>query len=425
MDFVPSESKGDINTYEYELTQIAPNILIKKDSPMSEPTSSATFAAAHAAGDTPDDWGRLAMACVTQLGPVAERADLGFVYVTDALAGHLPQIVALLRQSSGVKSWSGTVGVGIAASGIEYFDRPALAVLVASLPPDAWRLIPNVERDSSPLDAVKALDSVRDWARAQAAGPLSGPPLGVVHADPRNPHLPQIVSGLADAVSGFLVGGLASSRGAMDQVAGHEVVHGGVSGVLFAPGVAVATGLSQGCSPIGPTRTVTAARQNVLFEIDGRPALDVFKQDIGEVLARQLQKTAGYIHAAFPVTGDDTGDYLVRNLVGIDPERGWLAVGEHVAAGDRILFVRRDRAAAEEDLVRMVRRLKRGVAGAPKAGLYFSCVARGPNMFGPDSAELSILRRELGEFPLVGMFCNGEISKNRLYGYTGVLTLFL
>jgi small ligand-binding sensory domain FIST len=161
------------------------------------------------------------------------------------------------------------------------------------------------------------------------------------------------------------------------------------------------------------------------MEIDGRPALEVFKEDIGEILARQLQKVAGYIHAAFPVTGADTGDYMVRNLVGIDLERGWVAVGDEVETGDRILFVRRDRAAAEEDLVRMIQRLKRSTSGAPKAGLYFSCVARGPNMFGPDSAELNILRRELGDFPLVGMFCNGEISNNRLYGYTGVLTLFL
>jgi small ligand-binding sensory domain FIST len=143
------------------------------------------------------------------------------------------------------------------------------------------------------------------------------------------------------------------------------------------------------------------------------------------VLARQLQKVSGYIHAALPVTGADTGDYLVRNLIGIDPERGWLAIGEQVTAGDRILFVRRDRAAAEEDLVRMIRRVKRGTAAAPKAALYFSCVARGPSLFGPDSAELNILQRELGDLPLVGMFCNGEISHNRLYGYTGVLTLFL
>jgi len=381
------------------------------------------FAAAHARGETGTDWGRLALDCVTQLGPAADRADLGFLYVTDALAAHLPKIVALLRQSTGVKTWAGSVGVGIAATGVEYFDCPAMAVLVASLPKDAWRLIPNLERDD-PEAAGAALAAVKQWVDAQPSGPLTGPPFGVVHADPRNPELPRLVTGLADAVSGFLVGGLASSRGAMDQVAG-EVVRGGVSGVLFAPHVAIATGLSQGCSPIGPVRTVTAARQNVLFEIDGRPALEVFKSDIGEVLARQLEKVAGYIHAAFPVTGDDTGDYLVRNLIGIDPERGWLAVGEQVSPGDRILFVRRDRAAAEEDLVRMIRRLKRGAAAAPKAGLYFSCVARGPNMFGPDSAELGILRRELGDLPLVGMFCNGEISKNRLYGYTGVLTLFL
>lgn len=386
---------------------------------MTESLPEPKFAAAHAVGETAAEWGRLALACLEQLGPAVAHAGLGFVYVTDALAAHLADIVALLRQSSGVTSWSGTVGVGIAASGVEYFDRPAMSVLVASLPNDAWRLIPNVERNAATLAALTA------WARAQTSGPLSAPPLGVVHADPRNPHLPKLVTDIADAVSGFLVGGLASSRGAMDQVAGDEVVHGGVSGVLFAPAVAVATGLSQGCSPIGPVHTVTAARQNVLFEIDGRPALEVFKEDIGEVLARQLQKVAGYIHAAFPVTGDDTGDYLVRNLVGIDLERGWLAVGDQVAAGDRILFVRRDRAAAEEDLVRMIRRLKRGVSGTPKAGLYFSCVARGPNMFGPDSAELNILRRELGDFPLVGMFCNGEISNNRLYGYTGVLTLFL
>lgn len=384
----------------------------------------ANFAAGHAQGETDADWGRLTLDCVSQLGPAADRAELGFLYVTDALAAHLPKIVALLRQSTGVKTWAGSVGVGIAASGAEYFDCPAMAVLVASLPNDAWRLIPNLERDD-PQVGVGPLAAVKQWADAQASGPMSGPPLGVVHADPRNPQLSQLVTGLADAVSGFLVGGLASSRGAMDQVAGETVVRGGVSGVLFAPNVAIATGLSQGCSPIGPVRNVTAARQNVLFEIDGRPALDVFKQDIGEVLARQLEKVAGYIHAAFPVTGDDTGDYLVRNLIGIDPERGWLAVGERVAPGDRILFVRRDRAAAEEDLVRMIRRLKRGTAAPPKAGLYFSCVARGPNMFGPDSAELAILRRELGDFPLVGMFCNGEISKNRLYGYTGVLTLFL
>jgi small ligand-binding sensory domain FIST len=385
-------------------------------------TAAPSFVHAHAAAEPAAalDWGRLTLDCVTQLGAAAQTARLGFIYVTDPLAPHLAQILALLRQSTGVCNWAGSVGMGVLVTGTEYFERPAIVVMVATLPDSSWQLIPNLSDGLAPLAAAQ------DWLATATAGPLGGMPLAVVHADPRHPRLPELIGELAGAVSGFLVGGLASAAGdgALDQVAG-QVVRGGVSGVLFAPGVAVATGLSQGCSPIGPVRTITAARQNVLIEIDGRPALDVFKEDIGEILARRLERVAGYIHAAFPVTGSDTGDYLVRNLVGIDPQRGLLAVGEQVTSGDRILFVRRDRAAAEEDLVRMIARLKRNAAGPPKAGLYFSCVARGPNLFGPDSAELKILQRELGEFPLVGMFCNGEMSHNRLYGYTGVLTLFL
>jgi small ligand-binding sensory domain FIST len=232
------------------------------------------------------------------------------------------------------------------------------------------------------------------------------------------------VEALARDLSTFLVGGLASSRGAMDQVAG-RVVQGGVSGVMLAPSVGVVAGLTQGCSPIGPTHSVTAGQQNVIFEFDGRPALDVFKEDIGEVLARKLERVGGYIHVAFPVAGSDTGDYVVRNLIGIDPQRGWIAIGDAATVGASLFFVRRDRDAAERDLVRMLTALKRRLEAPPRAGLYFSCIARGPNLFGPDSAEIAILRRELGDFPLAGMFCNGEISNDRLYGYTGVLALFV
>jgi small ligand-binding sensory domain FIST len=369
----------------------------------------AEFAVGHAGaeGEAETLWGRLVVDCVAQLGPLAARAELGFVYVTDHLVGRLGEITALLRQSTGIKSWVGSVGIGISATGTEYFDRPALVVLAASLPPNSWRLL------TDPEDAER-----------RNAAPMAAPSFAVVHADPRKPDLEESVAGLAEAMGGFLVGGLPSSRGALDQVAG-GIVRSGMSGVVFEPDLGIVTGLSQGCSPIGPVRTITGAQQNVLFEIDGRPALDVFKEDIGEVLARKLERVAGYIHAAFPVAGSDTGDYLVRNLIGIDVERGWLAVGEQAAIGDRLLFVRRDRQAAEEDLVRMLQRVKRGCTRPPRGGLYFSCVARGPSLFGAESAELRLVQRELGDVPLAGMFCNGEISNNRLYGYTGVLALFV
>ncbi len=159
--------------------------------------------------------------------------------------------------------------------------------------------------------------------------------------------------------------------------------------------------------------------------LDGRPALEVFNEDIGEVLARDLSRTAGYIFAGLPIEGSDTGDYLVRNLVGIDPENGYVAIGELVDPGQRLMFCKRDTATARKDLNRMLNDLKRSLVRPPRGGLYFSCLGRGAGLFGPGSAELGTISAALGEVPLVGFYANGEICHDRLYGYTGILTLFL
>ncbi|MBT7506966.1 MAG: histidine kinase, partial [Rhodospirillales bacterium] len=117
-------------------------------------------------------------------------------------------------------------------------------------------------------------------------------------------------------------------------------------------------------------------------------------------------------------------DYMVRNLVALDPERGWLAIAGNVTPGDRIIFVRRDPASAREDMDRMLNDMKSRIPGEPKGGLYFSCVARGPNMFGAQGEEARMIHNILGDVPLVGFFGNGEVSDARLYAYTGVLALF-
>ena len=210
----------------------------------------------------------------------------------------------------------------------------------------------------------------------------------------------------------------------MDQVA-IDVTDGGVSGVLFASSVPVATGLTQGCSPIGPVHEVTRSRENVILQLDSRPAFEVFREDIGELLARNLARIEGYVHAAIPVAGSDTGDYTVRNLLGVYPEQGWVSIGERIGVGDRVMFVRRDGASAMADLKRMVADTRRRAGTAPRAALYYSCVARGPNLFGEGSVELRTISGALGDVPLIGFFANGEISNDRLYGYTGVLTLIL
>ncbi len=345
------------------------------------------------------------------LEPRPGRQFLGFLYVTDALAEDLGSIVSYLRQKTGVHHWIGSVGMGICATGHEYFNQPALAVLVVELPQDGFRLLESL---NSP-DTLPA--EISSWAKSRESR------FAIVHGDPRNGEIPEIIAALADQLNGFLVGGLTSSRGELSQISG-RVCDGGVSGVLLAEDVPIVTALSQSCMPIAPRHQITACEENVLIELDGRPALEVFKEDIGDLLTRDLQRVAGYIFAALPIAHSDTGDYLVRNLAGIDVERQLVAIGEIVETGQSVQFCRRDAQAAEADLVRMLSDLKKRAATPPKGGVYFSCLARGPNMFGDASQELKIIERELGDVPLVGFFCNGEISHGRLYTYTDVLTLF-
>lgn len=394
------------------------------DTPTNATLPDVFFKAASATGSDPTgaDWGQLVKACLDELGPV-EGCTLGFLYITDALAEHATSIVTLLRGVTGIRDWVGTVGIGVCANDEEFFDQPAIAVMAARLPPDSFRLFPVVSGDLEPL-------------RRMAGGWLDkhGASLALVHADPRHQDLAGLVATLADSTSGFLVGGLSASRAEFPQftipgntatMVSGPVGDGGVSGVLFAPTLAVATGLSQGCTPIGPMRTITAAEDNVILEIDGRPALDVFKEDIGEILARDLRRVSGYIFAGLPIQGSDTADYLVRDLIAIDPRAGWISVAHRVQSGQPILFTRRDQQSAEADMRRMLANLKKRVKTTPKGAIYVSCIARGPSLFGDGSQELAMIRETFGDIPLAGFFASGEISHNRLYGYTGVLTLFL
>ena len=367
------------------------------------------FHHAHAGGAT----GAAAIeACLARLGPTLPAQGLGMLYVTDAIGEQLPAALDLLKRATGLDEWVGSVGIGICATGREYFDEPAAAVMIADLEQQSYRVFDTIRDDLGEFSR----DNGAWIARALAH-------FGIVHADPRNQRTADIVADLADELDGFLVGGLSSSRAVPAQIAG-GVTEGGVSGVLLSETVAVATALSQSCMPIGQTHEITDCRANILIELDGRPALDVFKEEIGETLAGDLRQVGGLIFAALPVAGSDTGDYLVRNIIGFDVDRGLVGIGELVERGALVQFCRRDATAAEHDLGRMVDSVKRRAGAEPRGGLYFSCLARGPNMFGEASQEMRLIERALGDVPVVGFFCNGEISHNRLYGYTGVLTLF-
>jgi small ligand-binding sensory domain FIST len=373
---------------------------------------SARFAAASVAGDP----ATLAAQCVAAL-PVVDGATQGILYTTEPAASALPEITRALAVHTGIRSWVGGVGLGVCSAATEIFEEPAAVVMTAALPPDDFRI----------FAATK--DPGADLPRAHS-GWIAGtqPVLALVHADPRCPDVQKAAVDTASASGAYLVGGLVSHRCPNPLLAQTSEADGlganGVAGLMLAPGVAVATALTQGCMPIGPVRRIDEARDNVVMVIDGRPALAVFCEDIGPELAKDLRGVGGLIFAGLPVTGSDTGDYLVRNLVAIDPGRGWVVLGAEVAPGDPILFCRRDPESAKRDMSRMVRQLAGRLNGPPKAGIYVSCVARGAALFGDAGVETGLIRETFGEFPLIGFFANGEISRDRLYGHTGVLTLF-
>jgi small ligand-binding sensory domain FIST len=373
---------------------------------------SAQFAAVAAVGDPAS----LAEQCIAGMRAV-DGANLGFLYLTEPAAPVLPELLRALTGHTGIESWVGGVGLGICSANKEIFDQPAAVAMTAGLPAEAFRIFSATDDPGSDLPR-------RHAAWMETAGPI----LALVHADPRCPDLPKAAIEIAAASGAFLVGGLVSHRCAGPLLARTPGENGfggnGVAGLMLAPAVAVATGLTQGCMPIGPVHRIDEARDNVVTVIDGRPALAVFAEDIGPGLASDLRRVGGLIFAGLPVAGSDTGDYLVRNLLAIDPGRGWLVLGAEVMPGDTIVFCRRDPESARRDMARMVRQLAGRLSGPPKAGIYISCVARGAALFGDPGVETQLIREGLGEFPLIGFFANGEISRDRLYGHTGVLTLF-
>lgn len=370
---------------------------------MSQP-----FPYAHVTGS---DWRSICDQALEHL-PADPPGALAFIYIADSLAGETDRIVDYLRSRSGVAHWVGSVGQGLCSTGLETYDEAAIAVMLTDLSADDFRVIPSINSNPAPW-----LQDIAAWREQHMAS------VAIVHGDPGHGAVPETIESLADQLQGFLVGGLSSAENLQVQIA-DKAVGAGLSGVLLSARVSLSSGHSQGCTLIGSRHTITESNQNLIAELDGRKALDVFKAEIGEELAANLRQVGGLIFAALPVEGSDTRDYLVRNLVGIDPDRGLLAIGDLAPKGSSIQFARRDTETARADLVHMIETLKERLPGPPKGALYHTCLGRGRHQFGEDSAELKLVREHLGEVPLVGFYANGEISHRRLYGYTGVLSVF-
>ncbi|QYY25365.1 FIST N-terminal domain-containing protein [Diaphorobacter sp. MNS-0] len=381
----------------------------------------------------------------------ASAPTLGLLYITDHYADDAAALLDLLRRElPTVTDWAGAVGVGVAGNNVEYFDEPALSLMLCDLPRAHYRVFSGV----APL------------AHGDAAGVGFAAHTALVHADGQTPELADLVAEMAGRTSsGYLFGGVVASRGAQVQLAlpaggeGDGVLHGGLSGVAFDAQVELVSRVTQGCQPIGAQAAITAAQDNVVLELDGEPALDVLLDTLGVTLQGDAQAAlravratlAGLEDADAPQrqrTGHFGADTRVRHIVGLDATRSGVALGDHVEVGMRLAFCQRNVGAARADLMRICAEIREELSpqleeaqALPAAGsaphaepaggrricgaLYVSCSGRGGPHFGGPSAELQIVRHALGDVPLAGFFAGGEIAAHRLYGYTGVLTVFV
>jgi small ligand-binding sensory domain FIST len=363
---------------------------------------------------------------------------LGFVYLTDHFAPRAAGVLEALRDKWPTAAWAGAIGIGVSASGVEYFDEPALVLMLAALPQQHFQIFSGAR----PLNVIE-------------------PYTALVHADPGTLELAEMVDEMSQRTgSGYLFGGVASSRiGAPElplQIA-DGLFGGGLSGVGFTRDVPIVSRVTQGCQPVGPVRRITDCERNVVLALDGEPALACLLSDLHADPAHpraalpKLRNTLAGLSddpARSARTGAFGPEVRVRHLIGIDPGRQAVVIADSVRPGMQLAFCQRDVEAARRDLVRICSEIREelepdvlpleaamalrgaGADSAPAAtariagALYVSCTGRGGPHFGAPSAELATLRHALGDVPLAGFFAAGEIANRHLYGYTGVLTVF-
>lgn len=362
-----------------------------------------------------DDLETVLQACLQQLPNCPEGANLGFIYVSDAIADALNGILHHCKITSGIEHWVGALGVGIIGDRREIYDQPAISLLLCQFDDEAFHIIEAARNEEEIANNRTPQDTDTCFA--------------FIHADGYQENTQQLITALASSMNNcFIAGGYTSSRSKQLHVA-DEISFDSLSGVVFSGNVPVITNLSQGCSPLGDRHAITQSEKNVALSLDHRPALDVLYDDIGEVLSRDIASASAYILAGLCIPGSDNNDYLVRALVGIDEKQKIFAVNDLLGNSDEMLFCRRDGNTATQDMMDMLTKLKKRLdaqhIARPRGGVYVSCLGRGREQFGDDSEEVRMIHEVLGDFPLTGFFANGEIHNNRVYGYTGVLTLFL
>ena len=361
------------------------------------------------------------------LAPLGGRpADLVFLFVSPQHEDVQRAIIDVATERVEGATVLGCSAGGVIGAMREIEDAPAVVAWAASLPGigvQPFRLTFQREDDHAIIEGLEDLPSPGDEpVMVMLADPFSFP------ADVLLDHLNDTSAGIP-IVGGMASGGLEAGRNSL--YFNDEILRDGAVGAILTGG-GMATVVSQGCRPVGRTYAVTRAERNVLFEMGGAPAMTRIEELYAESTDRDQLLIRRGLHVGSAITETKPelgrGDFLVRNVVGVDRDTGAIAISDVVEVGRTVQFQVRDAESAREDL-RLVLERERSARPSDVAGaLLFSCNGRGSALFGQPDHDVSAVRRAFGDVPVAGFFAAGEIGpvagKNFLHGFTASILLF-
>jgi small ligand-binding sensory domain FIST len=366
------------------------------------------------------------------LGQLAgQQPDLVLLFVSPhhaAVYDFAPRLVSAAFGKTAVVL--GCSAGGVIGGGVEVEREPAVTVTAAVLPDVELEVFGCDQSDLPDVDAPREA-----WQRALGVG-AGVQTHWLLFPDPFSIDTNSLISGLDRAFpGGTRIGGLASGGGGAGQNAlflGASTRRQGIVGVAMRGNLQVDTIVAQGCRPIGEPMFITSCKGNILRELDGRPAFEKLSHLVEELSPQDRELARHSLFLGIVMRRDlqeyGRGDFLVRNLVGADPDSGALAIGAMLENGAVVQFHLRDAETSADDLEQMLERHVKEGHTAPSGALLFSCLGRGEQLYGEANHDSEMFRRRIGAVPLGGFFCNGEIGpvqgQTFLHGYTSAFALF-
>ncbi len=381
--------------------------------------------------DTDDDLGKAVHLSAERIRHRMDgrSADLVVAFVTSGHRAVWDALPGLLADAFPGATRVGCSGGGALAGGREIEGKPAVAVVAASLP----------DVEVAPVRIPATLGASPEAAAALWSKRLNGlgsPSAMLLLPDPFSCHASHLVEGLDLALPGVVaVGGLASggrTKGENLLFADGELFSDGGVAVALSGRVRVDTIVAQGCRPVGQPMFVTGCDGHVISELDGRRPADVL-HELFESLSPRDQELLRYALFLGVVMREREsvyrhGDFLIRNIEGFDPESGALLAAASLRPGQVIQFHLRDAHTSADDLQGHLDEYVASSAPRPAGALLFSCLGRGVHLYGQPDFDSQTFLRTIGDVPLAGFFCNGEIGPVQgttfVHGYTSAFALF-